>query len=502
MFAQLPTVARMGDRVQPTRVDISPGPTAVEETLEAMAAGTRIITGAHLEEDPLACTVDLLIRRDEGHGTDPGLCYAPVVISSRTVARAAKDSSQGDCAVVDLPALSLSPGVAVPMRHRAVPVKAQQLALAHVILQAWGMAAADAGIIGHAAGAAVDRCFFFPAQSLAAGLSAALSEPIPSQPQRVRECSHCEFHNHCRAQLVRTGDVSLLLPGDSSREVREAGIHTLGQLAGSGYGELSQLAQAWLDGDTALRRPVQCWITDPELWGGMEFQLPARGEQPMAEQLADVVDIEVDMEAHPQRGTFLWGTFDGSEYVSFSDYSSAGDGGAHVALLWAWLQEQERAAAAEDRRLRVWVYAAQGENYWLRHYARRCGGRVFSCDDGRTVRMPTIEEVERFISSDVWCDLFRIVHKALAGTGSLGLKTVAPLAGFRFSQEGMDGQAAVDLFEKAMGSDAAARATARTVLERYNCDDCVATRRVRSWLREGAPGISELECTPESTFLA
>ena len=67
------------------------------------------------------------------------------------------------------------------------------------------------------------------------------------------------------------------------------------------------------------------------------------------------------------------------------------------------------------------------------------------------VTMPTLEEVNAFIASEHWCDCFGLVKKALAPTDSLGLKTIAPLAGFEFSQAGINGKAAVELFEQAIG---------------------------------------------------
>lgn len=495
IMERLPVAPRLGDKVKPTRVDIERGnnPTAVEETLEAMANGTRIITGAALEHGPMATRIDLLIRRDDGHGADPTLAYAPVLISAHGVARPAKKTQHADCLAVPIDALGLSKGVAMPYRHRAIAKEGQQLAMAHVILEQWGVAASEVGLIGHSP-SAHEQCFFFPGQPLRAGLLTALSEPIPTQPSRVRECSICEFHNHCRAQLLDTLDVSLMLPGDRSRTVRERGITTLPQLAEAEQGETSALADAWMHGEVALRRPLKRWITDPELWGGHEFHMPTKSGSapPMADVLANVIDVDVDMEAHPQRGTFLWGTFDGSTYVGFGDFSAAGDDGAHVAEFWAWVNARQAAATAQGKQLRVWVYAAQGENHWLRTYAGRFGGRDYNLPDGRTVTMPSLAEVNRFLDSDAWCDLFRIVKKALAGTGSLGLKTVAPLAGFTFSQEGVDGKAAVELFEQAVGPNQRAQMTARRTLERYNADDCVATSHVRAWLRAGAPGIRGL----------
>lgn len=491
VLASLPKAPRRGDKLIPTRVDIERGDNAVEDTLEAMAAGTRLIIGATLEHGPMAATVDLLVRRDAGFGADPGLAYAPVLISAHSVARAAKKTQRADCLAVPLGGLSLSQGVSVPYRHRAIAKEGQQLAMAHVILEQWGFAAPEVGLIGHAVNQQ-EQCYFFPGAPLRTGLLTALSEPIPTTPSRVRECAVCEFHNHCRAQLLESLDVSLMLPGDRSRAVRDRGINTLPELAATEAGEQSALAEAWMNAEVARRRPLKRWITDTELWGGHEFRMPAHGQAPMVEELRDVVDLDVDMEAHPQRGTFLWGTFDGSSYVGFGDFSTHGDEGAHVAEFWAWLQARRASAEAHGQRLRVWVYAAQGENYWLRTYAQRFGGREYTLDDGRVVVMPGKAEVDAFIESDAWCDLFRLVKKALAGTGSLGLKAVAPLAGFTFSQEGVDGKAAVDLFEQAIGLDSRGRLAARRTLERYNADDCVATSHVRAWLRAGAPGIRGL----------
>ncbi|MGO3755033.1 MAG: hypothetical protein ACTJG0_13705, partial [Corynebacterium variabile] len=58
----LPTTARRGDRVTFSRTDIVDDGTAEEQTLEALAAGVRVITGARLADDALACDIDLLVR--------------------------------------------------------------------------------------------------------------------------------------------------------------------------------------------------------------------------------------------------------------------------------------------------------------------------------------------------------------------------------------------------------------------------------------------------------
>ncbi|RAV31507.1 hypothetical protein DLJ54_07970 [Corynebacterium heidelbergense] len=527
VWAQLPTRRRIGEKLVPTRVDIAAGPTAVEDTLEAIASGARLITNAHLAAGPFAAVVDILVRADSGVGFDANTAYFPVVISGHSVAkslaarggktpggqRPSKGAQRGKgCRAVDIGALSLGRPMEVPWRVKTVGADSQRAAIAHLIVEQWGCASGTVGFIGLAAGGP-RWCFLVDAPTLLPGLSAALSEPIPAIPSRVKECRSCEFHNHCRAQLVQREDISLLLPGDRNRQLREDGIRTLGQLEAAGRGELSELAGAWLHGEVALRRPHRRWWGDPKLWAGADRD---RGREP----LPGVVEVDVDMEAHPERGTFLWGAFDGQRYLAFADFTPEGDEGQHVAEFWYWLQQQRRRAEKAGKAFVAWVYAAQGENYWLRFYARRFGGKVYrvprvtearrdealeASTEARgqrpaevEVRMPTVEEVEAFIASDQWADVFAQVRRALLGTESLGLKAVAPLAGFTFSQQDVDGRAAIGLFEQAVRSaesepQAAVRSIARKKLERYNADDCVASRRVREWLRRGAPGIRGLQ---------
>lgn len=488
----LPTKARLGDKVAWSRVDVpSQDANAVELTLEAMATGARVITGAVLENPQFKVRVDFLVRMDHNAGFDDRTVYAPVVISSHAVARPAKKKSQADCAIVDVPALGLAKPIPVQWRHRTVAGEGQRAAMAHLILQELGRAAENVGFIGRAGASPKVRCFFYHADIVMPGLLAALSEPIPTFPSRVKECRSCEFHNHCRKQLVDAADISLLLPGDKNRAWRERGINTLPELVAAQAGETSALARAWLQGKTILRRDYSKWVAEPLLWGNQEFVMAGK-RMPMQRELENLVEVDVDMEAHPNRGTFLWGTFDGSRYVAFSDFSAHGDEGQHVAEFWEWLQQSQEEAHKQGKLFRAWVYAAQGENHWLRYYARLYGGREYRVEGAtgaRVITMPSLEEVEDFVASDAWCDIFTVVRKALVSSDSLGLKAVAPLAGFEFSQEGVDGRAAVGLFEKAVGRTGSEAAVARRTLERYNADDCVATSTVRSWLRRGAPGM-------------
>ncbi|HIW92653.1 MAG TPA: TM0106 family RecB-like putative nuclease [Candidatus Corynebacterium avicola] len=496
----LPTEPRFGERTVPSRVDIDPdSATAEEETLEAIAAGTRIITGARLADGALACEVDLLVRTDMVNVPTPTMTYMPVVVTSHTVSAAARKRSPG-VRVVDVAALSLATPQPAQVKHRSTPADSQRVAVAHVLLQLAEVASGDVGFIG----TDIRSCLVIPAERVTPGLMRSLESPVPRAPVRVKECGHCEFHNHCRARLLRRGDLSLMLPGDKATHWREQGIDTLAELAAAEEGEVSALASAWMAGVGYLRRPLQRWVTHGDLWCGHRFRMPSRRDGavlPMAEELADAEEIDVDMEAHPSRGTFLWGTFDGSVYRSFTDFGRQDDGGRHVAVFWSWLMSRRRAALDDGRVFRAYCYAQQGENHWLRHYARTYGGTSYllETDGSATVTMPSLEEVEAFLRSDEWVDVFALVKAAIAANSSLGLKAVAPLAGFTFSQDDVDGRVAVDLFEVAVGTSRQDAQIAQRTLERYNADDCYATAAVRRWLRLGAPGIPALSQPLEKT---
>ncbi|CAB0864906.1 recombinase RecB [Corynebacterium diphtheriae] len=98
-----------------------------------------------------------------------------------------------------------------------------------------------------------------------------------------------------------------------------------------------------------------------------------------------------------------------------------------------------------------------------------------------------------FIQSGQWHDVFVAVKNNLVGPEGLGLKVVAPAAGFSWEANDVDGEASVNLYREAVGLDthvdAETSANVRATLLSYNGDDCRATAAVRSWLNAGAPGV-------------
>ena len=97
-------------------------------------------------------------------------------------------------------------------------------------------------------------------------------------------------------------------------------------------------------------------------------------------------------------------------------------------------------------------------------------------------------EVEEFISSPEWVDMFAHVKRSFAGPFGLGLKVVAPEAGFTWPEEDFDGEESVNARREALAGDFVAR---QRLLD-YNSGDVQATRAVREWMDAGAPGTTAL----------
>ena len=207
--------------------------------------------------------------------------------------------------------------------------------------------------------------------------------------------------------------------------------------------------------------------------------LARTGVEPAPELRADV-EIDVDMEAYLDQGAYLWGAFDGTDYRAFATWDEVGGADTdaeeeNFLAFWTWLQSKRAAAHAGGKSFRAYCYAAGGENHWLTASARRFD----SVDEA---------EVRAFIASDEWVDVFTHVRRHLVGTEGLGLKVVAPVAGFTWDDDDVDGERSVALRREArMGS-----AEAREMLVRYNGDDCRATAAVRHFLSAGAPGVPRL----------
>ncbi|WP_126316549.1 TM0106 family RecB-like putative nuclease [Corynebacterium kutscheri] len=457
VFSLLPTRASRGDTVRFSRIDIGVDTTgdlahrvadaeaAVFETWEALASGATLITNPMLEVADFRFRVAALVRRGDGN-------YMPVIVSNHRIAR---PSSRKEIAMIPTTRLGLGIQHKVAYEIKSHAHDSYTLALAARALAEVGLSAQRGGVIGQDH----HRVFILNTDLLQHGLDQALNQPIPTQARRVKECGGCKFWQYCHDELVARDDLSLYLSGDRANTYRDQGINTVQGLIDAQLGTASVLAQAWRDDIAVLRQP--------------DF---SRHDIPRFD-----VEIDIDVEAYLDQGAYLWGTFDGDEYRNFVIWHGLGqeEEAKNFARFWDWLSTQRRQASANGKTVGVFCYSAHGENHWLSFSARR-----FSQYPG----VPSEQEVRDFIQSDSWIDVFALVKRSLVGPGGLGLKVVAPEAGFCWEEQDVDGEESVNLFMQARAGD---EHVCHRLLS-YNGDDCRATRAVREWLSAGAPGSAKL----------
>ncbi|MDY6050508.1 MAG: TM0106 family RecB-like putative nuclease [Corynebacterium sp.] len=402
-----------------------------EETLECMAAGHPLIVEPILTVDAYDLTLqpEALVR--------VGTAYAPLVISTHQVLYPAPTARTR---VIDTHRISLSTPVWGRYSPRHHTLDAYRLSLSALALAQVGM---DAGV-GYCVGQEETMAAVLDTQPLHEATIAALTRPLPQQPRRVKECAAgCRYWHLCQPWLEAHDDISLVLPGGRADHFRERGITTVQGLIEADAGTPSRLARAWRDGAVALKK------------------VPAT-QAPRFE-----VELDIDLEAYQGRGVYLWGTYDGHSYTPFVTWEELGGEAEarNFAAFWEYLQDMHAGA--------VFCYANGGENHWLRRSAQRFAGKK---------GVPSVESVERFIGSSQWIDVFKLVKAQLVGPFGLGLKTVAPLAGFTYEEADVTGETSLELYD----------AGERERLLRYNRDDCRATAAVRHWLATGAPNLRVL----------
>ena len=103
--------------------------------------------------------------------------------------------------------------------------------------------------------------------------------------------------------------------------------------------------------------------------------------------------------------------------------------------------------------------------------------------------------VEDFIRSEQWVDLLPIVKDQLVtGLRSMGLKTVAPLAGFSWRGADVGGNLAMVRYVEATaeGEDELCGEARRWLLD-YNEDDVRATATLRDWLDQNVSVLPSIE---------
>jgi predicted RecB family nuclease len=373
------------------------------------------------------------------------------------------------------------------------------------------------------------------------------TSPLLAEPIAVPECGGCGWQDWCFEQMEASGDVSLL-PGmtiEKRFKCLARGVTTLQELA-SLDSRSARLIAAVVDvqhlTDTAqladpstpvtdllTGRPKQaerlvaegiCTVADvaridpltatfgdaglsdlPQQIDNARARIgpfPAyrrRGVDQVVVPRADI-EVDVDME-NVNDGCYLWGTLLNvrdpsgavtSEYLPFVSWdpdTAAGEIDAFRSF-WGWFTDLRTEAARQDASFRAYCYSQGAENGQLRRLAARCGLE---------------KQVEDFIRSEQWVDLLPIVRDQLiTGLPSMGLKTVAPLAGFSWRGDEVGGDLAmVGYLEAVAEEDPTLRSEARRWILDYNEDDVRATATLREWLHQDAnllPSIEEAAPLP------
>lgn len=474
-WTEIPREARSSDREQ--------------LTLDAMAEGARFIWAAQLPRDEAGGRrghIDLLVATETG--------YVPVLVVRHKV------SDPGAGAQTTPLATPWPAARRVDQRRRVRPQPRDVLRLAHAhrMLQACGRGAggpAVAGVIGLDGDAVVwhdleaqswpggrtalaeyDARF---ADRLAIADAAATGGEALAQPSRIVECRSCPWWPVCRVALEQARDVSLVVRGEEATTLRAAGVRTVDDLAlvdpddeslpqtGMPMADAVGLAKAWLADLTVVRR------------------IP-RIDVPRAD-----VEVDVDMESFGDSGAYLWGALltgadvgEQQGYHAFATWEPlpTDDEARSFGGFWEWLMVVRLRARARGLSFRAYCYNELAENRWLLSSAKRFAGKP---------GIPTTEQVQAFITSDSWFDLFGAVRDHFLCSRGKGLKTIAPAAGFRWRDPEAGGENSMRWYRDAVGMDGTPPNDAQRLrLLEYNEDDVLATHALREWM--SSPAVYEV----------
>lgn len=469
----------------PTGPEVS-GADRERVTLGAMRAGARFIWNAQLPRDPNGGRrgrIDLLVRSGAG--------YLPVLVVRHKI------TDPGSGARTSPLSDPRPEGSRVDPLRKVRPQPRDQLRLVHTreLLRASGFAPpgrAVGGVIGLDADVVLWHDLEAPAwpggrTALAeygsrfadrlAIADAARSGGDPlATASRIVDCRTCPWWPVCEADLTRTRDVSLVLRGEDAPALRRAGVRTVDDLAAlsmtapppvplasTPFPDAVALARAWLSNLTVVRRVV-------------DVQVPR----------ADV-EVDVDMESFGDAGAYLWGALlAGADigvpagYRAFATWEPlpTTDEGRSFAEFWRWLSDVRAKTGYAGHTFRAYCYNELAENRWLLASADRFAGAA---------GVPSRAEVQAFIDSDAWVDMFRLVSDTFLCARGKGLKTIAPVAGFRWRDPEAGGEASMRWYRDAVGYDGgeADLGQRRRLLE-YNEDDVLATSALRNWMSSDA----------------
>lgn len=462
-------------------------------TLAAMRAGAPFVWNAQLPRDLAGGRrgrIDLLVRSGEG--------YVPVLVVRHKI------TDPGSGARTSPPEDPTPGGSRTDPLRKVRPQPRDQLRLVHArqMLRACGQAA-DGRAVGGVIGLEADVVLWhdleaptwpggrtalaeyearFADRLAVADAARNHAEPL-ALPSRIVDCRSCPWWPVCERDLVAARDVSLVLRGEDAVALRHAGVRTVDDLAAlppveehdpplvsTPYPDAVALARAWLADLTVVRRVTEVAV-------------------PRAD-----VEVDVDMESFGDSGAYLWGAHLSGRradeldippgYRAFVTWQPlpTPDEGRSFGEFWQWLTEVRLRAELAGLTFHAYCYNELAENRWLLSSADRFAG---------TPNVPAREDVQAFIDSPAWVDLFRVVSETFLCARGKGLKTIAPVAGFHWRDPEAGGENSMRWYRDAVGIEGGPPdlRQRRRLLE-YNEDDVRATRALREWM--SSPEVAEL----------
>lgn len=354
-------------------------------------------------------------------------------------------------------------------------------------------------------------------------------------PVRTGECASCPWWGHCEQLLTDADDLSLL-PYSGWRmwaAHRDRGVHTLHDLASLDwrtadllergvdvanlFGRLDDFADDAPIGEV-IGRAKRGQIAKLEAAGvptaadarGLDRRLAAYSARSVRNLSASIdmararladppaflargldhvdvrrgdVEIDLDLENADDGGVYLWGAHVTDRtntglveqgYRSFVTWGTdLADGEVAVFVeLCAWLEDVLEVVTGAGRSVTVYCFHEAAEAGALRRLAELPGV------DPRWAPF-----VEQLVTSDDWVDLLPLCRSSLVTGRPMGLKHLAPFAGFGWEDDDPGGEQSMTWYDHAVNDpEPSTREANRLRILTYNRNDVEATLALRSWL--------------------
>jgi predicted RecB family nuclease len=351
-------------------------------------------------------------------------------------------------------------------------------------------------------------------------------EPL-SSPEWQTECKECPWREVCHEELVADRHITLL-PGLTPRRAvphYEAGVYDYLQLASLDH-RTARIVASGVDLATLILSAEQRPASTPvsKFAGPSASALVAEGVRTAADVVSldrvaatyskaaakalpgfidqarvtqaqrvhrargvshvnrlteTAITLDVDIEDDSGGFCYMIGVLETvkgqSRYLPFVTWETTPDAEAQVfADFWTYVQ----ATITNARRSKLGAvrayYYTQHETRFFRALATRHAGYP---------GVPTIEELDEFLCSEMWVDMHPVLTEDLVWpTEDHTLKTIAKYTKFSWRDDSPSGSNSVAWYRTAIDDESPDRDDMRQRLLEYNEDDVRATKRIREFL--------------------